>query len=500
MAERHQDRSQSTFQNTNIQAPLEQAGAFVGSYQGASAGKDNSTEKAAEAAQKASEAARKLVAGNYSGVENYTSSESVHTPAAGETSVQQGKTSTGFEAPERERDSNVYNAGMPSQQNAIPGSQLPGTQTQAAPVTPGQAAATRAKVSTSSESQLGIKGSFANQLGSKAEVGDSLQKGSTFIKVQPESEKQSGEAEDQYGYNGALLDKNGLRQAVVDTAQKPLEETDAYQAYKKIDSKAKLIGVEGLGGSIADGIDAKVSLSSSLYAKEHVYHDSESRKLIVGQVTQGKVKVENFQKKLRENNLTPEQTEKLQYQLDKAKEKLQAAQSRLQALDSVRSGSNGINNMKVSTDSLQQIFGSKYIVSQNRTGNVVNDYRNNMSLLEGYLQANHINTRNLDPEEIVVAFRGGTIGSKFVAAGSRFVDGTTLIRGKSNGVRYCPIHGMRLIESPWPEGEKLVHFYPAPDAEMAGQMERESRGEETDVFQNRFFRAGKDNRLAFGEQ
>lgn len=73
-----------------------------------------------------------------------------------------------------------------------------------------------------------------------------------------------------------------------------------------------------------------------------------------------------------------------------------------------------------------------------------------------------------------------------------------------NGVRYCPIHGTRLIESPWPENGKLMHFYPAPDTEAAERMEKEnkSREEKTDVFQDRFVElAGTINwLLANGER
>ena len=42
------------------------------------------------------------------------------------------------------------------------------------------------------------------------------------------------------------------------------------------------------------------------------------------------------------------------------------------------------------------------------------------------------------------------------------------------GVEYCPIHGTRLIESPWPAKEKLTHFYTAPDPDTAERFGREA--------------------------
>lgn len=43
------------------------------------------------------------------------------------------------------------------------------------------------------------------------------------------------------------------------------------------------------------------------------------------------------------------------------------------------------------------------------------------------------------------------------------------------GVEYCPVHGTRLIDSHWPDGEKLAHFYNAPDRETADRLAAESR-------------------------
>ena len=60
-----------------------------------------------------------------------------------------------------------------------------------------------------------------------------------------------------------------------------------------------------------------------------------------------------------------------------------------------------------------------------------------------------------------------------------------------DGVRYCPIHGTRLLEGPQPVSGRLTHFYLAPDTETAEQMEKTGSGESSDAFRQQYIELAK---------
>lgn len=219
-------------------------------------------------------------------------------------------------------------------------------------------------------------------------------------------------------YNAGYLDTNSLRQAAVNTVTDQYQESDAYQGAKEIKAKTDMMGLGGLS-SAASGMDAKFSVANALYADNHMVVDNARHRRLARHSQKVNEVYAEYQKRLENPNLNVAERQELEKKLIQARENAAKAGDALSSYEN----RNQIRGMKVTASDMQSIFGDKYIVSTNRTGNILHDYRNNMQLLERYLQKYNINARNLDVAEIEAAFQGNTAGAQAKAAAKRFVDG-----------------------------------------------------------------------------
>lgn len=66
-------------------------------------------------------------------------------------------------------------------------------------------------------------------------------------------------------------------------------------------------------------------------------------------------------------------------------------------------------------------------------------------------------------------------------------------------VKYCPVHGTRLLESPWPQKSRLYHWYTAPSVNDLGATRDDQKG---DPLRDRYIALGKviDWLLQHGEK
>lgn len=220
-----------------------------------------------------------------------------------------------------------------------------------------------------------------------------------YIKIIKDDEEESGSVDKPEGYNTAHVNADSLGQTVADTAKNQFTGTDAYQGYSEMSHKAELFGLSGPFHSAA-----RDTLQDRLYNDTHNFNYGVTN--IRGSAEYGL------------NYLTKAvQAEAAKYD---ASAEAKRADLDLKQYNKFHTDDNAFS-MKVSSSDMTAIFGDKYIVSSNRTGDMMADYKNNVSMLEKYLYDNNINASKLSVHEIQEAllhnrFKSGGIhgaGVKF---------------------------------------------------------------------------------------